>query len=321
MFRPPCVTVSLLLAVAVIVPLVHTQKAKQADPRQWKIVFDSERDGHEEIYVMDPNGSNQQRLTHTEGEGRGSSLPAWSADRKKIAFASNRYGNMEIYVMDREGSIVQRLTHTPGKESGNPAWSPDGKRIAFESNRDGQWEIYVMDADGSQVQRLTYTRGNGKSSENPDWAPDGMTIAFDSNRQGKREIYVMRPDGSNVRRLTYTPGKSLGSEHPAWSPDGKRMAFDSTWDRTCKKCRDLQELYVMNADGSDLHQLTHAQGKRTSSLTPVWAPDGKKIAFGSDRDGKSKDRRDNFEIYVMDANGSNLQRLTFNQAWDGHLNW
>jgi tricorn protease-like protein len=77
----------------------------------------------------------------------------------------------------------------------------------------------------------------------------------------------------------------------------------------------------MNADGSDVDQLTHARGKRTRSLTPVWSPDGKKIAFGSTRDGKSKNWRDNFEMYVMDADGSNVQRLTFNQAWDGHPNW
>ena len=56
-------------------------------------------------------------------------------------------------------------------------------------------------------------------------------------------------------------------------------------------------------------------------MTPVWSPDGKKIAFSSDRDGKSKKWRDNFEMYVMDADGSKVQRLTFNQAWDGHPDW
>ena len=223
--------------------------------------------------------------------------------------------------MDVDGSNVQRLTHTPDKESANPAWSPDGKRIAFESNRDGNYEIYVTDTDDSKVRRLTHTKGKSKSSENPDWSPDGRRIAFESNRDGKSEIYLMDADGSNVKRVTYTPGGGRGTEHPAWSPDGKRIAFDSTWERNPKKWRDMSEIYVMDAEGSNVQRLTHTTDNGKSSLTPVWSPDGKKIAFGSARDGRSKKRRDNFEMYLMDPNSSNVQRLTFNQAWDGHPNW
>lgn len=311
----------MLSCLAIVPPLGRTQEARQADPRQKKIVFDSERDGHEEVYVMDPDSSHQQRLTHTSGRGGASWVPAWSPDRKRIAFASNREGNLEIYEMDADGSNVQRRTHTAGRESENPAWSPDGRRIAFASNRDGNMEIYVMDTDGSNVHRLTHTNGRGKSNENPDWSPDGKRIVFDSRRDGKREIYVMDGDGSNVKRLTHTPGKSLGSEHPAWSPDGKRIAFDSSRDRTSKNWLRAAEIYVMNADGSNVDRLSYAAAMGRSSLTPVWSPDGKKIAFGSNRDGKAKKRRDNFEMYVMDADGSNVRRLTFNQAWDGHPYW
>lgn len=75
----------------------------------------------------------------------------------------------------------------------------------------------------------------------------------------------------------------------------------------------------MNADGSNVDRLSNATAR--SSATPVWSPDGKKIAFGSNRDGNAKKRRDNFEMYVMDADGSNVQRLTFNQKWDGHPDW
>jgi len=165
MFRPPRVTVAFLFAVVVMVPLVRIQDPAQSDLRQWKIAFDSFRSGTQEIYVMDPDGANQQRLTRTPGKGEGSWRPCWSPDGTRIAFDSNREGNWEIYVMDVEGSNVQRLTHTPGKESGNPAWSPDGKKIAFGSTRDGKsknWkdnrEIYVMDAHGSNVQRLTFNQ-------------------------------------------------------------------------------------------------------------------------------------------------------------------
>ena len=120
------IVLSCLLAVT---PLGCAQEARQADPRPWKIVFDSPRDGNREIYVMDSDGSQQQRLTFTPGKGKYSWLPALSPDRKKIAFASNRDGNTEIYLMDADGSHVQRLTNTAGKgkSSWNSVFSPDGK--------------------------------------------------------------------------------------------------------------------------------------------------------------------------------------------------
>jgi len=288
----------------------------QENPLQWKIVFDSERDGNSEIYAMDPDGSNQQRLTHDKSSDR---TPAWSPDGKKVAFASDREGHSEIFVMDPDGSNQQRLTRTAGKDSVNPAWSPDGRKIAFESNRDGNWEIYVMNAEGVNVQRLTHTKGKAKSSENPDWAPDGKRIAFDSNRDDKREIYVMDADGSNLRWLTQAPGKTLGGEHPNWSPDGKRIAFDSTWGRTSKKWHEVTEIYVIDSDGSNVQRLSNTTG--IGNLTPVWAPDGKRMVFMSTRDWRSEKWPRSAELYVMDADGSNARRLTFNKAFDAHPDW
>lgn len=68
-------------------------------------------------------------------------------------------------------------------------------------------------------------------------------------------------------------------------------------------------------------RITQSPGKSLGSRHPAWSPDGRKIVFQSTRDGKSKNWYDNFEMYLMDANGSNVQRLTFNQKWDGHADW
>ena len=290
------------------------------DWRQSKIVFDSERDGDAEIYVMNPDGSNQQRLTNRKGLDL---YPSWSPDGKRIAFGSTRDGNMAIFAMDPDGSNVTRLTKSAYEFSvWSPDWSPDGKRILFQSPRDGNVEdIFVMDADGSNVQRLTNTPGSGKFSSDQAWSPDGNWIAFNSNRSGKQEIYVMSVDGSNVKRLTDTPGTAANrkSFKPVWSPDGKRFAFNSTRDRSSDNPAEVVEIYTMDTDGSNVRRLTHTTDEGYPSFDAKWSPDGKKIAFISPLPGAqwSESR----EIYVRDADGSNVQRLTFNEAYDRHHDW
>jgi TolB protein len=117
-----------------------------------KIVFASNRDGRDEIYVMNANGSQQTRLTNNlVWDNR----PRWSPDREKIAFErSYPDDNYEIFVMNADGSGETRLTDNPDYDW-YPVWSPDGNKITFTSSRDGNYEIYVMNADGSGQTRLT----------------------------------------------------------------------------------------------------------------------------------------------------------------------
>ena len=152
---------------------------------QAQIAFVSDRDGNPEIYVMDADGGNQQRLTENRHDDWD---PSWAPDGKRIVFFSNRDGHVmggrptfEIYVMDADGGNQQRLTNNR-HDDWDPSWSPDGKRIAFVSKRDKKvknfvptFEIYVMDADGGNQQRLTENRQNDLS---PSWAPDGKRIVF-----------------------------------------------------------------------------------------------------------------------------------------------
>ena len=185
-------------------------------------------------------------------------------------------------------------------------------RIAFSSNRDGNWEIYVMDTDGGNLRRLTE---NPNGDRSPSWSPDGKQIAFVSDRDGHfvhhvtSEIYVMDNDGSNQQNLTNNPSDD---RDPSWSPDGKQIAFASRRDEN-------YEIYVMDADGSNPQRLTeNPNGDRY----PSWSPDGERIVFSARRDGHF---RNNFgitdEIYVMDADGGNQQRLTENRQNDWHPSW
>jgi TolB protein len=260
-----------------------------------QIVFDTDRDGNAEIYVMNPDGSGLQRLTNHPGRD---AEPYVSFDGTKIAFASDRDGNDEIYVMNVDGTGLVRLTTSAGRD-GEPAWSRDGTKIAFASERDGDSEIYVMNADGSGQVRLTSVAGRDGL---PTWSPDGAQIAFTSERDGNLEIYVMNADGTGVAfNLTNNVAHDFV---PEYSPTGDRILFTTERDGN-------REVYSMNASGTNPINLTNNAGV---DMAADWSPNGLQIVFASGRDGNS-------EVYVMNADGSVQINLTNNGAWDFEASW
>lgn len=183
-----------------------------------RMLFQSFRDGNDEVYVMDADGGRQRNLTRSAASDGG---PTWSPDGRTIAFHSDRGDGEEtrLYLMDADGSNVRPLPNDPGPGH-SPRWSPDGRRIAFVSGRDGNGEIYIMDADGSEVRRLTEDpRENGY----PRWSPDGSAIAFTvgSFETDRWSVHLVGADGSNPRRVI----EDTDSGNVAWSPDGRRLAF------------------------------------------------------------------------------------------------
>jgi TolB protein len=317
---------------AVVAPAIEAAETPTIAPTPiggggGKIAFVSDRDGNSEIYIMNANGSGVTRLTNNSAVD---TYPDWSPDGKHIAFESNREDpdpancnpcNYKIYIMNADGSGVTRLTNNSASDY-VPAWSPDGKHIAFHSKRDGNREIYIMNADGSGQTRLT---SNTAEDYEAKWSPDGKHIAFYSTRDDpnpdscdnicKTEIYIMNTDGSGVTRLT---NNSDFDESPVWSPDGKYIAFDSTQGdpdpAKCSSC--FWNIYIMNADGSVVTPLTNNSG---NNFYPAWSPDGKHIAFSSERDDPNRSTcsdKCNYDIYIMNADGSGVTRLTNNSASD-----
>ncbi len=241
---------------------------------------------------------------------------------ERIAFVSYRDGDSEIYAMNPDGSAVRRLTKNDAGDR-NPVWSPDGRRIAFISNRDGNREIYAMNGYGSDVIRLT---NNDAGDWSPVWSPDGRRVAFVSNRdsdgppfpghmpQINDEIYAVNADGTGTIRLT---DNDFEDSAPACSPDGRRIAFVSERDGNA-------DIYAMNADGTDITRLA---GNDYDDYAPVWSPDGRRIAFVSHLltpfptgDG-GKLHFLSSEIYAMNADGSDLTRLTNNDLEDRNPAW
>ena len=273
-------------------------------PLSGQIAFSSDKDGDSEIYLMNADGTSLRQLTENEGVDYPSS---WSPDGRKLAFISDRTGTSEIFVMeiDGSGSVIQ-LTDDSGRNF-EPIWSPDGRKIAFNSWRDRDVEIFVMDPDGVNRVQLT---DNDVDDVVSSWSPDSQKLAFSRTTEHifnpDSEIFVMNADGSNALQLT---DNDTFDSSPAWSPDGKTIAFESrsataTWVKTGTDTywqHFDSNIYLMNAGGSDVRQLTYDN----VSVGVSWSLDGQFIAYYSG----SKNPNFGSEIRVMDANGSRQKTL------------
>lgn len=270
-------------------PVTVSEAFQPAAAADEKIAFVSDRDGNNEIYMMDSDGSNAINLTNHPASDR---HPAWSPDGLSIAFASRRDDNVfDIYLLDVETRDVTRLTNQGSNT--RPAWSPDGARIAFVSDRFGDKDVMVMNADGSGQIQLTV---DVHSDDQPTWSADGSAIAFVSDVDGGRKIFVMSSiDGAEILTLTDNSAEDF---LPSWlkSSTHSRLLFTSTRNGN-------QDIFVINpVSGEDLLQLTVDP---SAERQPSWAADGALIVFVSDRENDGERN-----IYTMNSDGANVQRLT-----------
>ena len=305
-----------------------------------KIAFVSDREGAPSIYVMNPDGSNPTRLgswfgvpntfcwssdgtkiAFIDGDGwlclvdaDGGSLSklaeipsystSWSPDGEKISAGCFDY---DIYTVDVGTGELQNLTNTPDIIESLPSWSPDSQNIAFAVFNPPYFDISLMDADGSNQTKITSERG---ICEELAWSPGGENIGYtwysedDQGPEGIcRDICLVNiKDGSKVN-LTNSP--KFDDRDLSWSPDGTKIVFSSR-----RQVVDMQ-IYVMNADGSQLGKLTTGN---SSNYFPAWSPDGKNIVFTSS--GPHPVGKD---ICIMSADGSNVINLTNTPDIDDYL--
>ena len=274
-----------------------------------EIAFISRRvsTGDWQMYIMNLDGSNQRELSNKYV----SCAPfAPSHDGQKIAFSTYENNTRYLYVMDKKGGTPLLLASAK-QFCGNPVWSPDDSKIVFVKGDDvssTRYDIYVTGSDGTHQQRLT----TDKANFSPQWFPDGKTIVFAANDNGNCGIYTMRADGSGQKRIS-PAGRCFGS--PQVSPAGNKIAMVSAdWEGS--------QIFVTGVDGANLKQLTttvnpkyHDTGfPKEGNHSPVWSPDGSKIAYVSWANGTP-------DIFVMNPDGNNKKELTNSEKRDENPCW
>jgi len=262
----------------------------------------------------------------------------FSRDGRQLIFQSTRDGRScdQQYTMRIDGSDVRRISTGAGKTTCGYFFDND-RHVFFASThlsdttcppppdmsqgyvwRLDDYDIFTANPDGSQLTRITTTPGYDAEGT---LSPDGRRIAFTSVRDGDLDIYTMNVDGSDVRRLTTELGYDGG---PFWSHDGTAIVYRTYHPTTPEEqaeYRDLlarhlvrplrMELWIMNADGSDRHQITNLGG---ANFAPYFTPDDRRIIFASNH---TNPRGRNFDLYLVNRDGTGLEQVTTDPDFDG----
>ena len=207
-----------------------------------------------------------------------------------------------------DGSDLRQLTSGPGVDV-TPVWSPDGTQVMYASDRDGNEDVWIVRGDGTGARNLT---NNPASDSHASWSPDGRQVVFCSTRgDGENDdIYTINVDGSGLRRLT--DNGLHWDTFPSFSPDGSKILFRRLLrQRTNEGSLFNSEIMVMNADGTGAVNMTRDPW---FDGWPSWSPDGRRIAFSSNRS-------DTYQIYIMNADGSGLVRVVDSPYTDVRPQW
>lgn len=220
-----------------------------------------------------------------------------------------------LWIVNADGTGERKLPHLKRSEDSNPDWSPDGTRIAFDRCAT-KCEIWTMNSDGSKPKRLgpnCLRRADSVCVDRgtPAWSPDGRRIAFGQatvrgDKVESAEIFVMNASGTGARKVTQiTAGKPFAIDvlRPAWSPNGKQLVFEVQNLQTAEP-PNRRALFVVNADGSGLRQLT--PWSLNAGDDADWSPDGRLILFRT----VSTSNRHHGNLHTIRVDGTGLTRLT-----------
>lgn len=310
--HPSTWIVVLVGLAAALVSVLLVGGAHSASQASGLIVF-TRADG---IYSMHPDGSGV-RVLQRGGVAAGASSLAWSQDGRRLAFTSGQ----QIWTMAADGSDLRQLVSAGqiGVEGVlSPSWSPLGRRIAFVALGKKDRDIWVVNADGTNAHRLLRTPKRWELQV--DWSPFGNRFAVTvSATAANFDLYVMQTTGKHVRAVS--AGWMVSAMMPRWSPWGHTLAY-MAWPGSAWDSMHDAEIWVAEVSGSGYaRRLTH---NRVVDSNPAWSPDGSKIVFlrgPTAHNIVSPAQRSADEIYVMNADGTGVTRLTYNRVGEGGLAW
>lgn len=298
---------ALITAIGLVGPLGSAHAVSDSAKAPANGVLLIERGGN--LYSVLSTGSGLKQLTAT-----GTLQSAqWSPDGTKIAFSDMRSGNYDVYVMKADGTKVTRVTSSAANER-NPTWSPNGKQLAFDSDRSGLVNIYRLKSTppyGAAVQLTAayYDSDGGLHSYlGPRWSPTKNTVLISA-----RTYYSGEPAWQNAVLINATTGAVKSNTWPYldvmsydWNPAGTQFAASrdlSGGYETTYNC--LVTVRLTNPTPTPLNCVDI----RKSTWTPVWSPDGLRIAYAQ---GGAADRGSPFSIYFMKADGTNKRLFLAN---------
>ena len=279
--------------------------AKMA-PDTAKIVFAKAIGKTRDIYLMNPDGSEQVNLTNHRADDIS---PVWSPTGEHILFASNReqkaWGTWDLYLMEPDGSNARKVFDKFALRSG-PVWSPDGKRIAYHYGEIGNDLLYIGTIDGKTEERVAIGCC-------PAWSPDGTEIIFRSGALNKPRRFSLLKVRTNRQTFFPFPKEPKWVRYPAWSPRGDKLAF--SWNNRDEPRREdfvLQTVYIVNRDGTGLQQIIE-EGQAAG--TSVWSPKGSELLYNA------IDANNDLQIYKISLDTGVSVQLTDSESWSYLGDW
>jgi Tol biopolymer transport system component len=256
------------------------------------IAFLSNRSGAFDVYIASPDGQHVMRVTDTPAN---ESAPFWSNDLR-LVFSTWGDNVSTVYAASARSPEPTVIGEVSGR---SPIISPDGKKLIYSRGMYPSLHLEESALDGSAVRQITTTPA---ATFNGVYSPDQTQVAFaraDSTRQ--LQVWVMNTDGSGERQLTRFAAADGGPQWPAWSPDGKRLAIQAGRYSREKPDENESHIWIIDvATGAATRLNAHS---RYLDETPSWFPDGRRLAFQSDRTGR-------MEVWVMNADGSGATQIT-----------
>lgn len=298
------VALLLYIFLILIASSLSAQSWKSGKIVFWTLECDIAKPCTSFVYTMNADGSDLKKIAGEAEPGR-YTLFSLSPDCKKVAFSKyanpGKFDTIDVAILELDSGRLTNLTNGKLGACMNPRWSPDGEKIVVQSGQNFGHFIYIMNSDGTNVEEI----GEGTA---PDFSPDGQRISFKMH-EDTGHLYIMDMNGSNRKRIVDVTGSVADYR---WSPDGDKIVFSSHMNNE-------NTIYVTDLDGNAdviLREADVVGVLRRLWSGCAWSPDGQKIAILGQSEADELD-----SIWVMDPDGSNLEKLTNNDIRESLFDW